>query len=136
MELRCVALRRPRSRVHRSSNTIASPTKGKDDFCSVWDMIRGSTCPANSAPSTLLIENVDAVDLTELHLPGRDGVVACIAEHLEDSQATDARVVRTPDHLWLRIWQSGRSRRSQPVRDLLFALRSELAALSAQGKHS
>jgi hypothetical protein len=78
-------------------------------------------------------ENVDAVDLTELHLPGRDGVVACIAELLENIQAADARLIRIHDHLWLRIWQSGRPRRPESVRDIVLPLRGELAALSAQG---
>jgi hypothetical protein len=72
-------------------------------------------------------ENMDAVDSTELHLPGQDGVVACITELLEQIQPTDARLVRMHDHLWLRVWPAGRTRKSLPVRDLVFPLRHELS---------
>lgn len=70
-------------------------------------------------------EGMDAVDSTELHLPGRDGVVACIAELLEQIQPADARLVRMHDHLWLRIWHTGRARKSCPSRDIVFSLRHQ-----------
>lgn len=72
-------------------------------------------------------ENIDAVDSTELHLPGRDGVVARIVELLEQIQPTDARLVRLHDHLWLRVWCAGRARRTPPMRDIVFPLRHEIA---------
>lgn len=75
-------------------------------------------------------ENMDAVDATELHLPGQDGVVTCIAGLLEQLQPADARLVRIHDHLWLRVWPTGRARRLSATRDLIFSLRQEPADAS------
>lgn len=72
-------------------------------------------------------ETMDTVDAAELHLPGRDGVVACIAEQLEQFQPADARLARIHDHLWLRIWLAGRARSLSGTRDLIFSLRQEPA---------
>ena len=67
--------------------------------------------------------NADATDTTEVHLPGRDGVVACIAEWMERSRPTDGRLVRVHDHLWLRIWLRGGARHPMRTLDIVLPLR-------------
>jgi hypothetical protein len=67
--------------------------------------------------------NADATDTTEVHLPGRDGVAACIAEWMERSRPTDGRLVRVHDHLWLRIWLRGGARHTMRTRDIVLPLR-------------
>jgi hypothetical protein len=64
-----------------------------------------------------------ATDTAELHLPGRDGVVACIRELIEQSRPSDARLVRVHDHLWLRMWLRGRGSHSMQIRDMVLPLR-------------
>ena len=66
----------------------------------------------------------DATDTTEVHLPGRDGVAACIAELMERSRPSDGRLVRVHDHLWLRIWLRGGARHPTRTRDMVLPLRS------------
>ena len=68
--------------------------------------------------------NTDAADTTEVHLPGRDGVAACIAELIERSRPTDGRLVRVHDHLWLRLWLRGGVRHPMRTRDMVLPLRS------------
>jgi hypothetical protein len=65
----------------------------------------------------------DAADTTELHLPGHDGVVACIREWIERSRPSDARLVRVHDHLWLRMWLRGRGSQPMRIRDIVLPLR-------------
>ena len=65
-----------------------------------------------------------AADTTELHSPGRDGVVACISEWIERSRPADARLVRIHDHLWLRIWLRGSGRYPMRARDIVVPLRN------------
>lgn len=69
----------------------------------------------------------NATDRTELYLPDRDGVVACISELVEDARPTDARLIRIHDHLWLRMWLAARGRRAAEKKDVLFSLRNETA---------
>lgn len=68
--------------------------------------------------------NADADDTTQVHLPGRDGVAACIAEWMERSRPTHGRLVRVHDHLWLRIWLRGGARHPMRTRDIVLPLRS------------
>ncbi|MGB9417921.1 MAG: hypothetical protein WCB58_16505 [Acidobacteriaceae bacterium] len=68
--------------------------------------------------------NAEAADTTEVHLPGRDGVAACIAEWMERSRPTHGRLVRVHDHLWLRIWLRGGARHPMRTRDIVLPLRS------------
>jgi hypothetical protein len=67
--------------------------------------------------------NADVADTTEVHLSGRDGVAACIAEWMERSRPTDGRLVRVHDHLWLRIWLRGGARHPMRTRDIVLPLR-------------
>lgn len=65
----------------------------------------------------------DTADTAELHLPGRDGVVSCIRELIEQSRPSDARLVRVHDHLWLRMWLRGRGSHPMQIRDIVLPLR-------------
>jgi hypothetical protein len=67
----------------------------------------------------------DAADTTALHLPGHDGVVACIREWIEQSRPSDARLVRVHDHLWLRMWLRERGSQPMRIRDTVLPLRGQ-----------
>lgn len=71
------------------------------------------------------LADADVADATELHLPGRDGVVACISEWIERSRPSDARLARVHDHLWLRMWLRGRGRHPMQIRDIVLPLRDQ-----------
>ena len=65
----------------------------------------------------------EAPDTTEIIVPGREGAAACIAALVERSRPSDARLVRIHDHLWLRLWHTGRSKRPLPLRNVVLPLR-------------
>jgi hypothetical protein len=71
------------------------------------------------------LAETDAADTTELHLSGRDGVVACIRELIEQFRPSDARLVRVHDHLWLRMWLRGRGNHPMRIRDMVLPLRGQ-----------
>jgi hypothetical protein len=71
------------------------------------------------------LEQSESADSTELLLPGSNGIVASIGELIERSRASDARLVRMHDHLWLRIWFAGRGRRPMEMRDIVLSLRGQ-----------
>ena len=77
--------------------------------------------------------DMDTADTTEVHLPGRDGVAACICELIERFRASDARLARVHDHLWLRIWLRSGARHPMRTRDLVLPLRGPESQDSGTG---
>jgi hypothetical protein len=64
-------------------------------------------------------------DVSEVLVPGPNGVAACIGELIERARPNDARLVRMHDHLWLRIWLAARERRPAETRDIVLSLRGQ-----------
>jgi hypothetical protein len=86
-------------------------------------MLRERVHAAFLEDSAWSVADGDGADSTELHLPGRDGVVACIRELIEESRPSDARLVRVHDHLWLRMWLRSRGSHPVQIRDTVLPLR-------------
>jgi hypothetical protein len=86
-------------------------------------MLREPVHAAFLEDSAWSLADGDAADTTELHLPGRDGVVASIRELIEQCRPSDARLVRVHDHLWLRMWLRGRGNHPMRIRDVVLPLR-------------
>ena len=80
--------------------------------------------------------DVDAVDTTEIYLPGHDGVVALIGDLVARARPSDARLARVHDHLWLRMWLEERGRRPMKLRDIVFPLRGRDGHELAEGMDS
>jgi hypothetical protein len=88
-------------------------------------MLREPVHAAFLEDSAWSLEQSEAADNTELLLPGSNGIVASIGELIERARASDARLVRMHDHLWLRIWFAGRGRRPMETRDIVLSLRGQ-----------
>lgn len=97
----------------------------------VEHMLREPVVAAFLEDSAWAFADTEVVDTAELHLPGRDGVVACISRLIERFRPNDARLVRVHDHLWLRVWLGGRGRRSMETRDIVLCLRGRAGQDSA-----
>jgi hypothetical protein len=96
-------------------------------------MLREPVHAAFLEDSAWSLEQSEAADNTELLLPGSNGIVASIGELIERARASDARLVRMHDHLWLRIWFAGRGRRPMETRDIVLSLRRQDGQDSASG---
>ena len=93
-----------------------------------WNICFASPCMAAFLEDSAWdLADGDAADTTELHLPGHDGVVACIRELIEQSRPSDARLVRVHDHLWMRMWLRSRGGHPMHIRDIVLPLRSRAA---------
>jgi hypothetical protein len=86
-------------------------------------MLREPVHAAFLEDSTWQHEHSETGDTTEFVIPGRNGIVASIGELIERTRASDARLVRMHDHLWLRIWTAGRARHLMEIRDIVLPLR-------------